>query len=143
MSVSLHHLLMQTHTKFQKLLFGSLDGTLTLGQPKILDHLREHDGDIQKDIAAACCIEQPSLTSILSGMEKNGLIVRKTADGNRRSLYVYLTDKGREYSEKIGSDFLHIENKAFEGFTEAEKKNLIDYLTRINENISRKKDTNE
>lgn len=105
MSVSLHHLLMQTHTKFQKLLFSGLDGTLSLGQPKILDHLREHDGDIQKDIAAACCIEQPSLTSILSGMEKNGLIVRKTADGNRRSLYVSSPIRAENMPKKSAAIF--------------------------------------
>ena len=86
MEDTLHYLIMANHFIFQKMLFSSIKDTgLSLGQPKILDYLKEHDGSVQKDIASACHIEQASLTSVLNGMEKKGLIVRKMLDGNRRS----------------------------------------------------------
>lgn len=38
-----------------------------MGQPKVLDYLKDHDGSSQKEIARACHIEPGSLTSILFG----------------------------------------------------------------------------
>ena len=133
----LHYLLMADHFIFQKLLFGAIKDTgLTLGQPKILDYLKSHNGAFQKEIAAACHIEQASLTSVLGGMEKKGLITRENRDGNRRTLYVYLTEKGMELADRIDSEFIRIEAAALEGFDEKEKALLSEYLQRVHKNIS-------
>ena len=71
MKETLHYLLMTDHFLFQKTLFGKIKETgLSIGQPKVLDYLKEHDGTTQREIAAACQIEPASLTSILNGMEK-------------------------------------------------------------------------
>ena len=70
---------------------------LTSGQPKILYCLSKFKEADQKTIANYCEIEQATVGSILLGMENAGLIVRKQHEGNRRSLYVSLTDKGIEH----------------------------------------------
>lgn len=136
MEDTLHYLLMANHFMFQKILFSNLKDTgLTLGQPKVLDYLKDHDGVVQKEIAAACHIEPASLTSILSGMEKKELITRKMCKDNRRSLYVFLTDKGREQADRIKSAFERIEESALNGFTPNEKDTLNNYLSRVYKNI--------
>lgn len=136
MKESLHYLLMANHFMFQKMLFIEVKDTgLTLGQPKVLDYLRNHDGAVQKEIAASCHIEPASLTSVLNGMEKKGLITRKMCNGNRRSLYVFLTEKGRELTDRIESEFDKIEDKALDGFTQDERESLNAYLSRIHENM--------
>ncbi len=141
MKETLHYLLMANHLLFQKSLLTEMKDTgLTLGQPKILDYLRNHDGAVQKEIAASCHIEPATLTSVLLGMENKQLITRKMRNGNRRSLYVYLTDKGRKSAERIALEFDRIEKKALYEFTDAEKETLNDFLKRINENISEKGD---
>lgn len=138
MEESLHYLLMADHFMFQKMLFVNVkDSGLTLGQPKVLDYLKEHDGAVQKEIASACHIEPASLTAILNGMEKKDLIIRKMTMGNRRSLYVFLTEKGWKQVGRITEEFDKIEASALQGFTENEKKSLNDYLVRIYENVSR------
>ena len=111
------------------------DKELSLGQPNILDYLKNYNGSIQKDISAACHIEQASLTSVLNGMERKGLIVRKTQDGNRRSLYVFLTEKGSELAERIAVEFEKIEKIAMEGFSDKDKETLIMLLSGIYRNI--------
>lgn len=137
MEDTLHYLIMANHFIFQKMLFSSIKDTgLSLGQPKILDYLKEHDGSVQKDIASACHIEQASLTSVLSGMEKKGLIVRKMLDGNRRSLYVFLTEKGRELSERIAVEFEKIEKLALSSFSDKEKETIIKLLSVMYKNTS-------
>lgn len=136
MEENLHYLIMADHFLFQKILFTSIKDTdLSLGQPKILDYLKNHDGTIQKDIAAACHIEQASLTSVLNGMEKKGLIIRKTRGENRRSLYVYLTEKGTELAERIAAELDEIEKTALNGFSDEQKELLVKLLSEMYKNI--------
>ena len=94
--MSYHKLMMENHTFFSRMVFERLSGTgLSTGQPKILEYLFSHDGAIQKDIAEACAVEPATATSLLSRMEKNGLVERKSKDGDRRYTCVFLTEKGR------------------------------------------------
>ena len=89
MNDTLHYLLMADHALLQKILFANIrDSGLSLGQPKVLDFLKDHDGAVQKDIAKGCHIEPASLSTILTGMEKSGLITRETNENNRRNLYI-------------------------------------------------------
>ncbi|MBR1592507.1 MAG: MarR family transcriptional regulator [Ruminococcus sp.] len=137
MKETLHYLLMADHLSFQKKLLSSIKGTeLTPGQPKIIDYLTYHDGAVQKEIADACHIEPATITSVLLGMEKNGLIIRKNLNGNRRNLYVYLTDKGKNASKQVAGYFDMIEKTALNGLGADEKEMLISLLTRVNNNIN-------
>ena len=106
MELSFHYMLMTNHLVLQKKLMNSLraDG-LTLGQPKVLDYLMEHDGANQKEIAQACHIEPASLTSILNGMEEKGMIERKMLHGNRRSMHIFVSPKGRQLQKSISDAF--------------------------------------
>lgn len=138
MNKSLHYLLMADHLIFNKnLLLRIKNSELTPGQPKVLDYLIYHDGVVQKDIAESCHIEPATITSVLAGMEKSGLIMRKNSNGNRRSLYVYLTEKGKLLAEQTEKYFEEIERKALNGFDENEIDTLISLLIRINNNMHR------
>ena len=83
MSHSFHYLIMAEQSMFQKELLARLKDTgLTIGQPKILDYLKDHDGAGQKDIAQGCHIEPGTLTTLLNRMEDAGLVERRTLNGN-------------------------------------------------------------
>lgn len=140
MEETLHYLIMANHLLFQKsLLVNIKDTDLTPGQPKVLDYLAHHDGVVQKEIAIACHIEPATITSVLLGMENKGLITRKNLNGNRRSLYVYLTDTGKALAKRIEEEFINMEDNALTGFTNEEKMMLIDFLIRINQNMKRER----
>ena len=82
MDETVHYLLMASHLRLQKQLLDRLKGTgLTLGQPKVLDYLRDHNGASQKAIAQACHMEPGSLSVILTRMEGQGLLRRQAAEG--------------------------------------------------------------
>lgn len=137
MDKSFHYLLMANHSLLQKKLLNGLSDTcLTLGQPKVLDYLKEHDGASQKDIAAGCYIEAASLTSVLSRMEEKGMIERKMMNGNRRSLYVFLTDFGRELLDRVEQEFSGIEETVFAGITEEERNHFMHTFLKIYHNLS-------
>ena len=128
MKETLHYLLMTDHFLFQKTLFGKIKETgLSIGQPKVLDYLKEHDGTTQREIAAACQIEPAS-----------NLIERRTLDGNRRSWHIFLTEKGKEQLKCVDAAFTEIEQTALQGFTAAEQQELCAYLLRIHKNFEPK-----
>lgn len=132
-----HYLLMANQALLQKKLLNGLSDTcLTLGQPKVLDYLKEHNGASQKGIAAGCHIEAASLTSVLSRMEEKGMIERRMLNGNRRSLYVFLTDMGKELQKAVEREFDSIEKTAFEGISEEERKAFMSTFFKIYENLS-------
>ena len=121
MSHSFHYLIMAEQSMFQKELLARLKDTgLTIGQPKILDYLKDHDGAGQKDIAHGCHIEPGTLTTLLNRMEDIGLVERRTLNGNRRSLYVFLTEKGKQQVALVTEAFSAMEEEAFRGMSETE-----------------------
>lgn len=133
---SIHYLLMADHFMVQKALLNQIKDTgLTIGQPKVLDYLKDHDGVCQKDIAAGCHIEPASITAILSGMENKGYIQRRSKAGDRRSLYVYLTDNGKEYVRMLNEKFDCVESVALRGFSTEETEQLQSLLGRVYDNM--------
>ena len=132
MKESLHYLLMANHFMIQKALVTSVKDTgLTSGQPNVLDYLMNLNGAVQKDIAAGCHIEPASLTAILNGMETKGLIERRLCPDNHRFYNVYLTETGRLYVGRLENEFDTIESYALQNFSEADKEQLIENLSRI------------
>ena len=142
MDDTLHYLIMANQMLVQKALLEQLKDTgLTIGQPKILDYLKDHDGSNQKEIARACFLEAGSLTIILNKMEEKGLIERRTLNGNRRSFHIFLTEEGRKKQQLVADAFLEIEEKALSNISEKEYEQFISVYQKIYSNLQSK--TNE
>jgi len=108
-----------------------------LGPAQILDTLL-HFGDCnQKTIAGYCEIEPATMGSLLLRMEKAGLIRRYQKDGNRRSLYVTLTDEGRAAATEMDAIFRQEDARAVQALTEAETRQLKDLLARVGDTLGR------
>ncbi|MDE6102609.1 MAG: MarR family transcriptional regulator [Ruminococcus sp.] len=136
---SLHYLLMKSHSVMQRKIYSAAQKMgLTSGQPKILDYLYEHEGSDQKTIAGYCEIEPATLGSILLRMEQKGLIERRQENGNRRSLFVYLTENGKEVCEKMHDIFSQKDKQAVNGLSSSEINELKKILTKICENLDGK-----
>lgn len=139
---TLHYLIMANQMLVQKALLEQLKNTgLTIGQPKILDYLKEHDGSNQKEIARACFLEAGSLTIILNKMEEKGLIQRRILNGNRRSFHIFLTEEGKKKQQLVADVFLEIEKKALSNISEKEYEQFISVYQKIYSNLQSK--TNE
>ena len=137
MDDSFHYLSMINHMTVQKKLMEQLKDTgLTLGQPKVLDYLKDHDGVSQKEIAAGCLIEAGSLTSILNRMEEKGLIERKMLNGNRRTFHIFMTESGKKNQKLVEEAFKKIDKTALNGISEEEQKLFMEIFYRIYRNIA-------
>ena len=120
----------------QKLMEQLKDTGLTLGQPKVLDYLKDHDGASQKEIAAGCLIEAGSLTSILNRMEEKGLLERKMLNGNRRTFHIFMTESGKKNQKLVEETFEKIEETALNNVSEEEQKVFMEIFLRIYRNLA-------
>ena len=118
-------MLMKANSMFaRKIMYEANKIGLTSGQPKVLYFLSRFKEADQKTIANYLEIEPATVGSILLGMEKSGLIERKQREGNRRSLYVSLTEKGIEVSNNMEKIFEDTENIAADKLSEKDKEKL-------------------
>lgn len=137
MEPSFHYLSMSNHMMIQKRLMEQLKPYgLTLGQPKILDYLKDHDGANQKEIAAACHIEAGSLTSVLNRMEAQSMVERRTLNGNRRTFHVFLTGNGQRLQRIVEEKFREIEAAALAGISQKELDSFLKTFQKIQENFA-------
>ncbi|MCD7825873.1 MAG: MarR family transcriptional regulator [Clostridiaceae bacterium] len=120
------NLLITTHAMHRKYAMKMIEGTgLTRGQPKVLRYLDKKDGSNQTEIASGCFIETASMTSLLNGMEENGLIERRRMNGNKRTYYIFLTEKGKEMCQIINAAFEEINTKLFSDISLEDKETFI------------------
>ena len=114
---------------------GLKDYGLNYGNPKIILHLSKNEGCRQIDIARENYVETATLSTVLSNMEKNGLIERKRLEDNKRSYAIYPTEKGREIFRLVRSQYDATGDIAFAGFSGKELEELSNYLERVTENL--------
>lgn len=67
---------------------------LSHAQAFVLGYLVQNPGAIQRDIAQVSRTTPASVSSLLQGLERGGLIERRTESGNERSKRVYATPAG-------------------------------------------------
>ncbi|EBY6940156.1 MarR family transcriptional regulator, partial [Escherichia coli] len=74
---------------------------LTLSRARLLLLLAKGDGVTQRELAEALEIEQPSLVTLLDGLERQGLIVREPLETDRRANRVVLTPEARDETDRL------------------------------------------
>ena len=137
MDTSLHYLTMANQMLIQKRLLERVKASgLTLGQPKVLDYLKDHDGASQKEIAAGCLIEAGSLTSILNRMEEKNLIERRMLNGNRRTFHIFMTESGKKSQKLVEEVFREIETTAWKDISPEEAEAFMAVYHKIYKNLS-------
>lgn len=141
MEHTFHYMLMAEQAMIQKALLSRMKGSgLTIGQPKVLDYLQYHNGASQKEIAKGCHIEAGSLTSILNRMEEKGLVERKMLHGNRRTYYIFLTEKGQAVLKTLTETFSSLEAEAFHNISESDRATFMRIFSCIYHNLASKED---
>ena len=112
---------------------------LHVGQEMVLLHLWQQDGLTPSELAGALGVEPPTVTNMLSRMERAELLERCRDPKDARCTRVYLTEKGRELREPVERRWDRVEERAFAGVSSEEKMLLRDLLTRLHYNITRGK----
>ncbi len=85
----------------------TLDVVISLGvsatQAQALVNLREANLSMTS-LSLICGVSTAAITGMVDRLVKKGLVQRVHGKYDRRIITVELTDKGREYADKIGGD---------------------------------------
>lgn len=108
---------------------------LSPGQPKVLRHLATRGPCSQRTLADACEVDPAAISRMLEGLERNGFLLRRPSQSDRRSGAVELTDRGREALSAWEGQLRELEERMLRDFTPRERAQLADLLERAYHNM--------
>jgi DNA-binding MarR family transcriptional regulator len=83
------------------------------------------------DLAHNICHDAGSLTRLVDGMVKRGLVTRSRSESDRRVVTLALTRHGEDLVEALAPRMMNFWNGLLSGFSQAEVDSLINLLTRL------------
>ncbi|HPC02516.1 MAG TPA: MarR family transcriptional regulator [Syntrophales bacterium] len=108
---------------------------LTMTQAGILFLLKHKDMRTMSELGEVFDIDNSAVTRLVDRLEKNGIVERQTAPGDRRAYLVHMTPKGLDSLEKAKKIIMSVNEDLRKGFTaeevEAYKKILRSILERF------------
>jgi MarR family transcriptional repressor of mepA len=110
---------------------------LTHEQAFALGYLEQNPGAIQRDIAQISRTSAASVSSLLQGLERRGLVERRTEDGNERSKRVYATPAGAELIAGFDAAMASTEETILGPLDKSERAALHTLLTKITAELPR------
>ena len=110
-------------------------------QMRVLGFVKKHSSHgekiFQKDIEHEFKIKGSSVTSVLNNLEKNGYILRKSVESDRRLKQIVLTEKAENVCKMHWKAVQKYESAIERGLTSDEIENLQKTLQKIEENIKK------
>ena len=97
--------------------------------------LTREDGIGQKELAERLQIRAATLSELLDKMQKNGWIVRKNNQNDRRKINIHITEEGKAVSEQNREARNEMAEKMFGVLSDAEKETLKKLFERLDESL--------
>ncbi len=109
---------------------------LTAAQGHILGYLHHcKQPPCPRDMETAFQLSHPTVSGLLSRLEKKGFIQLRADEADRRCKRIYLLPKGEQCNERIHSLMENFEARIVQGFSQEEKETLTALLKRAIHNI--------
>lgn len=109
---------------------------LTAAQGHIVGYLsHQSQPPCARDIAEAFQLSNPTVSGLLSRLERKGFIEFRTDPRDRRSRRIYLLPKGLECHKRIEETILANEQRLVQGFTAQERQQFMELLDRAIHNM--------
>ncbi len=102
----------------------------------VLYRLWQQDRQTQAELSSKTFKDYPSMTRVVDGLEKHGLIIRESSKTDRRSNIVCLTEKGRAMGDVLPPIVEEHLTEALEGISKEDLVIMKKCLKRICENIA-------
>ena len=99
-----------------------------------LDHNSDHDV-FQRDLEETFGITRSTVSKVVNLMVQKGLVARSAVDYDARLKKLTLTEKSMELINIMHKDNEMLEQILIDGFSEEEKLQLTEYITRMKNNM--------
>jgi DNA-binding MarR family transcriptional regulator len=107
---------------------------VSVTQVAALLHVAKNEGCSQKDLSGALGLNSPAVTGLVSRMEKNGLVERKSCAEDGRALRIYLTRTGQGKLATIFPLIEELNASLVAGFSDDEIEVVIRFLNKVLQN---------
>lgn len=109
---------------------------LTSAQGRIMGFLAmAPEAPCAKDIEEKFQLSHPTVSGLLARLEKKGFIEFRPDEADRRCKRIYMRPKGAQCNQRIYRVIQENEHKLVAGFSEPEKQQFSDLLTRAAKNL--------
>ena len=120
----------------QRMTAALTDVDLTASQGPILGYIaHQKTAPCSRDIEEEFHLTHPTVSGLLSRLEKKDFIEFLPDETDRRCKRIYLRPKGREFIETIHRTITQTETQMVQNFTEEEKELFHSFLTRAIANM--------
>jgi DNA-binding MarR family transcriptional regulator len=106
------------------------------GQAMCLRLLSVEDGVTQRDVARSLHVAPPTVSKMLSTLEKTGLVERRPDETDQRLTRVYLTAAGRERGDEMSAAVSQYVRATFATLSERDRRDLARLLEKLGARIS-------
>lgn len=110
----------------------------TTGKFSALAAIRENPGVRQGALASAMMIKRSNMTKLVQSLEREQLIVRRTAEDDARSVTLDLTVKGHRLIESVLPDVEGFNREIMGALSAPERQMLLGLLGKMNESLGAK-----
>lgn len=109
---------------------------LTSAQGMIMGYLTHHtQAPCSRDLEEAFHLSHPTVSGLLSRMEKKGFIEFRSDPADRRCKRIYVLEKGRRCAGVMHETIRQNENRMVEGFSPEEQEQFYQFLQRAIANM--------
>ncbi|MCX4554927.1 MarR family winged helix-turn-helix transcriptional regulator [Streptomyces umbrinus] len=124
--------------RVHRLVAGNLlrDTGLYTGQELLMMQLWERGEQRQADLIKTLGLDPSTVTKMLQRLEQSGFVTRKPAANDRRAIVVSATRAGQALRGQVRQAWRDLEEVTVAGFTEAEYRQAMQVLARIEANLT-------
>lgn len=113
------------------------DLNVTRSQWAMIAVVARYPGSTQRTIAEYLEMSEASAGRLIDRLCADGLLERRDRRDDRRARAVYLTEAARPLLETLGKIAGESEKTMFKGFSDDEVQQLLNFMNRIYDNVSR------
>jgi MarR family transcriptional regulator, organic hydroperoxide resistance regulator len=110
---------------------------ITVSQASLLHQLWHEDGLTQTQIQEKLSMRGASVSGLVDGLLKKGLIIRKQDEDDARYKRLYLTEQGREIEGKTIGLMMELDEEIMDGFDQEENAMLICWMKKLYSNLDK------
>lgn len=134
------HQMIVTNQMHRRMLECNLEGSgIHRAQHRLLMTLAKNSFASQVELARYLEVSAATIAVSLKALKKAGYITQKIREEDNRRNFVELTEKGRVLVDESCEFFDMLDQQMYQGFTQEERRELCDYLSRVYRNLERLK----
>jgi DNA-binding MarR family transcriptional regulator len=104
---------------------------LTTVQGMVLNFLKQGDQITSRDLGERTQLDSATMTGVLDRLEKLALVERQSHPSDRRAIVIYLTDVGRELTDRTDSESEEANEVFLRNLDEQERTQLKSLLRKV------------